>query len=99
MTNFQSQQQAATSVHPLPQRANPKGKPAVAYAKNGDDHIVHVDDVPRGLACACRCIECGELLISRQGAVMAWHFAHNSDSHCTGGAPVDGGLNAYKNGF
>ena len=87
MANSQSQQQPTPSIHSLLRHASPQGKPAIVYATNSDDRIVHVDDVPRGLACECRCIECGELLISRKDTVMAWHFAHQSDSLCSGGAP------------
>lgn len=40
--------------------------------------LVFVGDVPRGLACQCRCVACGEPLIARRGAVREHHFAHVS---------------------
>ncbi len=40
--------------------------------------FVFVSEVPRGLACLCRCVVCGEPLIARQGAVREHHFAHAS---------------------
>lgn len=40
--------------------------------------FVFVSEVPRGLACQCRCVVCGEPLIARQGAVREHHFAHAS---------------------
>lgn len=38
--------------------------------------LVHVDDVPRGLACDCVCPECSRPLMAKQGAVLAHHFQH-----------------------
>lgn len=40
--------------------------------------FVFVSEVPRGLACQCCCVVCGEPLIARQGAVREHHFAHAS---------------------
>lgn len=40
--------------------------------------FVFVSEVPRGLACQCRCVVCAEPLIARQGAVREHHFAHAS---------------------
>ena len=40
--------------------------------------FVFVSEVPRGLACQCRCVVCSEPLIARQGAVREHHFAHAS---------------------
>ena len=40
--------------------------------------FVFVSEVPRGLACQCRCVVCDEPLIARQGAVREHHFAHAS---------------------
>lgn len=40
--------------------------------------LVFVGEVPRGLACQCRCVVCSEPLIARQGAVREHHFAHVS---------------------
>lgn len=40
--------------------------------------LVFVNEVPRGLACHCRCVVCNEPLIARQGEVREHHFAHAS---------------------
>lgn len=40
--------------------------------------FVFVSEVPRGLACECRCVVCAEPLIARQGVVRELHFAHAS---------------------
>ncbi|MBE2263421.1 MAG: hypothetical protein IAE92_11815 [Burkholderiaceae bacterium] len=43
------------------------------------NHLVHVSEVDRGLACQCRCVVCEEPLIARQGNVRGHHFAHASN--------------------
>lgn len=40
--------------------------------------FMFVSEVPRGLACQCRCVVCDEPLIARQGTVREHHFAHAS---------------------
>ena len=42
--------------------------------------MVHVDDVPRGLECQCRCPYCHEPLMARHGDVREHGFAHHSDT-------------------
>lgn len=42
------------------------------------DRIVSIQDVSRGLACMCRCIECGEPVVARKGNKLVHHFAHAS---------------------
>ena len=49
-----------------------------------DGHLVHVDMVPRGLACNCICPVCRGTLIARQGETNAHHFAHHQDDNCDG---------------
>lgn len=44
-----------------------------------DGTLVHVDDVPSGLACECRCPGCERRMVARKGNVNAHHFAHHSD--------------------
>lgn len=51
---------------------------SMTIALNSDDLIVTVQDVERGLACECRCIECGEALIARRGGRRLHHFSHIS---------------------
>lgn len=51
-----------------------------SYAQNGNGCMVHVDDVPRGLACNCVCPNCKEKLLARHGAERTHHFAHHSET-------------------
>lgn len=48
--------------------------------RNG--HVVHVDAVPRGLACGCTCPVCGGKLVARKGDIKVHHFAHASSENC-----------------
>lgn len=50
---------------------------AELFAALGPDGDVRfVDEVPRGVACGCRCPECFSPLVAKQGEARAWHFAH-----------------------
>ena len=44
--------------------------------------MVHVSEVLSGLACNCRCAECGKLLIAKKGKHLAHHFAHDASASC-----------------
>jgi competence protein CoiA len=55
-----------------------------AVAAGGRLVVAHDEGVRRGLACDCRCPECHELVIARQGEARAWGFAHQSGSQCPG---------------
>lgn len=48
------------------------------FGLDQSSRLVTVHEVPRGLACECRCVVCGEPLIARQGPVREHHFAHAS---------------------
>jgi len=50
-----------------------------SYAENEVGKMVHVDDVPRGLACHCVCPYCKEKLLARHGIERTHHFAHHSN--------------------
>ena len=50
--------------------------PHILIAINSEGKKVFIDDVPRGKKCNCRCIECNEELIARQGKTNTHHFAH-----------------------
>lgn len=50
----------------------------MTIALDARDLIVPIQDVPRGLACMCRCIECGEPVVARKGHKRAHHFSHAS---------------------
>lgn len=39
--------------------------------------IVDIYSVARGLSCGCHCLNCGALLVAKQGDERAWHFAHD----------------------
>jgi hypothetical protein len=52
------------------------------FALNNEGRIVHVDEVPRGGDCGCRCPACDGPLIARQGEIRGWHFAHRQDADC-----------------
>ncbi|MDR3454604.1 MAG: competence protein CoiA family protein [Rhodoferax sp.] len=49
------------------------------FGLNEFNHLVHVGEVDRGLACQCRCVVCEEPLVARQGSVREHHFAHASN--------------------
>ncbi|WP_447591062.1 competence protein CoiA family protein [Aquipseudomonas campi] len=51
---------------------------AMTIAVDVNSQIVSIDDVERGLACSCRCIECNELLIAKKGSQRIPHFSHAS---------------------
>lgn len=54
------------------------------FALNDEGRVVHVDEVPRGADCGCRCPACDGPLIARQGEVRGWHFAHRELAECVG---------------
>lgn len=49
-----------------------------SWAENAQGKMVHVDDVPRGLACGCVCSYCQEQLLARHGEKNENGFAHHS---------------------
>ncbi len=52
------------------------------FGERHDGAIVHIADVPRGLACDCRCSGCDGVLVARKGKVKEHHFAHQSAAPC-----------------
>lgn len=56
----------------------------LTYGKDSNGRLVHVNDVPSGLACDCTCPECGALLIARKGKKNQHHFAHANGADCEG---------------
>ena len=49
-----------------------------------DGLLIHVDDVPKGLACNCICPSCGGKLVARKGKTNVHHFAHHQEGNCDG---------------
>ena len=56
----------------------------LTYGLDSNERLVHVNDVPSGLACDCTCPECGALLIARKGKKNQHHFAHANGADCAG---------------
>lgn len=69
---------------PLYCRSTPakKGDVQLAFGEREDGSIVHISDVPSGLACGCICPGCRDRLIARKGVEKAPHFAHHGDVPC-----------------
>ena len=63
-----------------------KPKPYLIYALNAEGKPVHVDDVPNGLSCGCKCSRCGSELIAKNGVnnKNAHHFSHMGGADCVG---------------
>ncbi len=49
------------------------------YAEDAEGHLRHVDDVPSGLACKCKCPGCERDVVAKKG-MRAHHFAHRAQS-------------------
>ena len=55
----------------------------LVYGKRADGEVVHVSQVPSGLACGCVCPACEAPLVARKGEVLRHHFAHRGlDAAC-----------------
>jgi hypothetical protein len=61
--------------------ASPKVQLAWGHSLQ-DGRIHHVNTVENGKGCGCVCPACQEPLISRQGEVLSWHFAHHNGKEC-----------------
>lgn len=48
--------------------------------------LVHISNVSKGLACQCKCANCGKLLVAKKGELKVHHFAHEANSECNGAA-------------
>ncbi len=56
--------------------------PTITFALNKNNELVHISDVPRGLACNCTCPACHERLLARKGSKNEHSFAHLSGKAC-----------------
>jgi len=54
----------------------------LAYGEKPDGTIVHVNEVPSGLACGCKCPACSESLVAHKGPKKRHHFAHLAALAC-----------------
>ncbi len=48
--------------------------------KNG--HLVHIDEVPKGLDCGCICPACNSPLVAKKGNKNIHHFSHHNAPEC-----------------
>lgn len=56
----------------------------IPYGLSADGRLLHVSQVPPGLACSCSCPACHAPLVARKGGVVAHYFAHHVDRACAG---------------
>jgi len=56
----------------------------VTFAMRVDD-LVHISDVPSGLACGCVCPGCGGQMVANKGLIKIHYFSHAGGSECAGG--------------
>ncbi len=62
-----------------------KPKPNLIYALDANGNPVHIDSVPNGFSCHCRCPRCkSELQAKNGGNERAHHFAHKDGADCVG---------------
>lgn len=53
------------------------------FAIGSGNRLVHISDVPNGIACNCVCPACGERLVAKNnGSFVTPHFAHLSGTEC-----------------
>ena len=62
-----------------------KPKPNLIYALDASGKPVHIDSVPKGFACGCKCPRCESPLQAKNGGnERAHHFAHKDGADCVG---------------
>ncbi|PWV62226.1 hypothetical protein [Plasticicumulans acidivorans] len=67
--------------------ANGRREPRLSWGLGEDGRLHFIEDVERGLACACRCTQCSARLVARNGGrERAHHFAHYQVGVCIGAA-------------
>jgi hypothetical protein len=60
----------------------------LVLGERADGSLAHISEVPSGLACRCRCPQCGAPLIARKGEQLGHHFGHHGaadERGCQGG--------------
>ena len=62
-----------------------KPKPNLIYALDANGKPVHIDSVPKGFSCGCKCPRCESPLQAKNGGYeRAHHFAHKDGADCVG---------------
>ena len=62
-----------------------KPKPNLIYALDANGKPVHIDSVPNGFSCGCKCPHCESPLQAKNGGnERAHHFAHKDGADCVG---------------
>ena len=62
-----------------------KPKPNLIYALDANGKPVHIDSVPNGFSCGCKCPRCESPLQAKNGGnERAHHFAHKDGADCVG---------------
>ena len=62
-----------------------KPKPNLIYALDANGKPVHIDSVPNGFSCGCKCPHCESPLQAKNGGYeRAHHFAHKDGADCVG---------------
>ncbi|HIF5679777.1 competence protein CoiA family protein [Vibrio chagasii] len=56
----------------------------LGWGLSKDGKYKHIRSVDNGLKCDCVCPDCQQPLVANQGNVKSWHFAHASNSSCSG---------------
>ncbi|WP_341852596.1 competence protein CoiA family protein [Vibrio vulnificus] len=56
----------------------------LGWGLSKDGKYKHIRSVDNGLKCDCVCPDCLQPLVANQGSVKRWHFAHASNSSCSG---------------
>lgn len=56
----------------------------LVYGVNEAGIVVPISEVPKGLACKCRCPACGKPLVAKKGKELTHHFAHDALQSCHG---------------
>lgn len=54
----------------------------LAYGLAPDGRMVHITEVPSGLACSCICAACRLPLVAVKGSIRANHFRHHDVEQC-----------------
>jgi hypothetical protein len=64
-----------------PNRAE-DGDVKLSWGEGPGGRMLHISQVPSGLACGCACPGCGEKLVAKKGRKQKKHFAHYSGHAC-----------------